>query len=177
MANMSMHGEITAEIGKGLKFEGYDIFYDHGTFSKNVGKIVSALVKDYEREDELSQLDIAIVEQNSDKVVVLVEIEETSDRPKIFLGDIFGVLFGEYIFFKGNSLKVGDFTTLIVVGVSKTNHKERNQYIQDQVNKVKASLDTLNSKIGKVVIKTYVDEEELETLLPPVLARAFKGEL
>ncbi len=174
---MSIHGEITAEIGKNLKFDGYDIFYDHGASSKNVGKIVSALVKNYEREDELSQLDIAIVEQNSDKVVVLVEIEETSDRPKTFLGDIFGILFGEHIFFKGKALKVGDFTTLIVVGVSKTNHKERNQHIQDQVNKVKASLDTLNSKIGKVVIKTYVNEEELSAQLPSVLDKAFKGEL
>ena len=169
MANMSIHGEITAEIGRNLKFEGYDIFYDHGTFSKNVGKIVSALVKDFEREDELSQLDIAIVEQNSDKVVALIEIEETSDRPKLILGDIFGVLFGEHIFFKGIALRVGDFTTLVVAGVSKTNHKERNQYIQDQIIKVKASLDTLNSKIGKVVIKTYTDEKELGALLPSAL--------
>lgn len=174
---MSKHGEITAEIGKSLKFEGYDIFYDHGTFSKNVGKIVSTLEKDYDREDEFSQLDIAIVEQNFDKVAVLFEIEETSDRPKTFLGDFFGVLFGEHICFKGKELKVGDFTTLIVIGISKTNHKERNRYIQDQVKKVKANLGTLNSKIGKVVIKAYANERELIAQLPSVLDRAFKGEL
>jgi len=96
---MSKHGEITADIGKSLKYEGYDIFYDHGTSSKNVGKIVSTLEKDYDREDELSQLDIAIVEQNSDKVAVLVKIEETSDRPKTLLGDIFGILLGKHIFY------------------------------------------------------------------------------
>jgi hypothetical protein len=173
MENMSKHGEITAEIGKSLKFEGYDIFYDHGTSSKNVGKIVSTLEKEYHRGDELSQLDIAIVEQNSDKVAVLVEIEETSDRPKTFLGDIFGVLFGEHICFKGKELKVGEFTTLIVVGVSKTNHKDRNEHILDQVNKVKANLGTLNARIGKVAIEIYANERKMKADLPCLLDRAF----
>ena len=40
---MSKHGELTAEIGKSLKFDGYDVFYDHGTAGDNVGKIVSWL--------------------------------------------------------------------------------------------------------------------------------------
>ncbi len=101
---MSKHGELTAEIGAKLTFDGYDIFYDHGTSSENVGKIVSTLKKEYGRDDELSQLDIAVVEQDSDKAVLLVEIEETSDRPKTFLGDIFGVLFGNHIYFRRREL-------------------------------------------------------------------------
>ena len=140
---------LTAAIGSKLTFENYDVFYDHGTASENVGKIVSALKRAYGKDDELSQLDIAIVEQNTDNVIALVEIEETSDRPKTLLGDIFGVLFGNHIFFKGKELQVGDFTTLIVVGISKTEHLDRNQHIQDYANKIKLSLGTQNSKIGK----------------------------
>ena len=157
-------------------FGGRLVLYDHDISSKNVGKIVSTLKKDYVREDELSQLDIAIVDP-SDKVAVLVEIEETTVKPKTFLGDIFGVLFGEYICFKRKELLVGDFTTLIVVGVNKTNHKDRNENILEQVNRVKTSLGTQNARIGKVVIKTYANGTELLTKLPSVLDRAFKEEL
>jgi hypothetical protein len=174
---MGKHGELTTEIGKSLKFKGYDVFYDHGTASENVGRIVSTIEKEYGREDELSQLDIAIVERISDNVVALIEIEETADRPKTFLGDILGVLFGEHISFKGKELRIGDFTTLIVVGLSKAHHGKRNQYILDKVKKVKATLGTKNSAIGRVVIETFSDEMELSTRLPSMLDRAFKGEL
>jgi hypothetical protein len=173
--NMSRkRGEITAKIVDNLQFEGYNVFSDHGTTSEYAGKIVSTLEKDYSRKDELSQLDIAIVEQNSGKVVVLVEIEETSDRPKTILGDIFSVLLGEYICFNGKDLNIGDFTTLIVAGVYKTDHEERNQNILDLTNKAKASLGTQNARIGKIVIKTYQDAEEMSAWLPSLVERAVK---
>jgi hypothetical protein len=176
--NMSnKRGEITAKIVGNLQFEGYNVLSDHGTAGEYVGKIVSTLEKDYIRKDELSQLDVAIVEKNSDKVVVLVEIEETSDRPKTILGDIFSVLLGEYICFKGKDLRIGDFTTLIVVGVYKTDHKERNQNILELANKAKASLGTQNARIGKIVIETYRDAEEMSAWLPSLVERAVKGEL
>lgn len=178
---MKSHGEVTVNLAKMIfqdwEDRGYKVLYDHGISRKNVGKIVSTLKKDYGREDELSQMDIAIVEQNSDKVAVLVEIEETSDRPKTLLGDIFGVLCGENIFFKRKELLVGDYTTLIVVGVNKINHKRRNLLILELVNSVKKSLGPKNARIGKVEIKTFTDETKLVAQLPSMLDRAFKGEL
>lgn len=184
---MKSHGELTAtmalKLSRDWEERGYKVLYDHGPSNENVGKIVSAIEKEYRREDELSQLDIAIVKQGSNQVAALVEIEETTDKPKTLFGDIFGVLFGEYICFKRKELHVGDFTTLIVVGVNKTKHEDRNAYILDQVNRVKTSLGTQNAKIGKVVIKTYADEGELIALLPSptgmisVLDRAIMGEL
>lgn len=179
--NLRLHGQLTAKIAQNItpywKRMGYDVLSDHGSSSENVGKIVSVIKKEYHREDELSQLDIAIVKQGSNQLVVLVEIEETTVKPKTFLGDIFGVLFGEYICFKRKELLIGDFTTLIVVGVNKTNHKDRNENILEQVNRVKTSLGTQNARIGKVVIKTYADGTELLVKLPSVLDRALKGEL
>ncbi len=167
---MGKHGPLTAAIGSQLSFENYAVFYDHGTASENVGKIVSTLKQANGKDDELSQIDLAIVEQNTDKIVALVEIEETSDRPKILLGDIFGVLFGNHIFFKRRELQVGDFTTLIVIGISKTTHLERNQHIQDYANKIKRSLETQNSNIGKILVKIYRDEKEMRADLPTLLA-------
>ena len=89
---MSKHGELTAEIGKSLKLEGYDVFYDHGEPSPSVGKIVSSIDKAPAMGEELSQLDIAIIKKTTNKAVALIEIEETTDTPKTFLGDIFGIL-------------------------------------------------------------------------------------
>jgi hypothetical protein len=182
------HGELTVKMALKLSVyweeRGYKVLYDHGP-SNESGTIVSTIKKEYHREDELSQLDIAIVKQGSNQVAALVEIEETTDNPKTFIGDVFGVLLGEYIFFKRQELHIGVFTTLIVVGVNKTNHKDRNAYISDQVNRIKTSLGTQNAKIGKVVIKTYIDEMELIAQMPSVpaqsevegLDKAFKREL
>jgi hypothetical protein len=178
MANMSKHGEITAEIGKNFKLEGYDIFYDHGVPGENVGTIVSTIEKRYLRKDELGQLDIAIVEKDSDRAIALIEIEETNDRPKALLGDIFGVLMGEYIYFRRKQkISVNKHTALIVFGKSKVSDEKRNKYLRKKVMKMKSSLSTGNSKIGKVVIKTFADEKELSALLPSVLDKAFKGAL
>jgi len=178
---MKSHGELTANMAQKISQDweerGYKVLYDHGPSNENVGKIVSAIKKEYRKEDELSQLDIAIVKQGSNQVAALVEIEETTDKPKTFFGDIFGVLFGEYICFKRRELHVGDFTTLILVGINKTNHKGRNEIILEKVNRVKNSMGTQNARIKKVVIKTYSDERELLEKLPLLLDKALKGKL
>jgi hypothetical protein len=176
--NMSKHGELTAELGENLKLEGYDIFYDHGEPSPSVGKIVSSIDKAPAMGEELSQLDIAIIEKTTNKAVALIEIEETTDTPKTFLGDIFGILMGKSISFKGNSggWKIGNWTTLIIIGKGK-NHEKRNEYIRKMALKAKSTLGTENSQIGNIVIKTFSDGEKLPALLLSVLDRVLKGEL
>ena len=74
-------------------------------------------------------------------------------------------------------LEVGEFTTFIVVGISQPEHHERNQHIQDYANKIKGSLRTDNSRIGKVIVKTYQSENNLLSGLPSDLEKAVKGEL
>ncbi len=179
---MKAHGELTAKIARQISKDwnerGYDVLYDHGSSDENVGKIVSWFGSTYNREAELGQLDIAIVEKSSDKATALIEIEETNDRPKTFLGDLFGVLLGDHICFGGKrSLSVDADTTLIVLGKSKVSHEKRNRYLREKVIKVKSSLSKGNSVIRKVVIETFSDEEKLSALLPSMLDRAFKGEL
>ena len=175
---MSKHGELTEKIAENLSFDGFDVFYDHGNpVNNNVGEIVSSLGLPYKREDELAQLDIAIVEKDSNKAIVLVEIEETSDRPKTLLGDLFGVLFGKHISFNGNPLDVGGYTTLVVAGISKSKegHALRNDHIEEVANRVRSSVGTPNSKIGKLAIKVYKDQNEILKLLPKDLEEAVRG--
>ena len=176
------HGQITVESAKYLqhiyKDKDYDVFYDHGDQSnENVGEIVCWYGdgKKPERETELSQLDIAIVEQGSKRVIALIEIEETNDTPKTFMGDIFCTLMGDQINFRGNSLSVGCWTTLMIVGFSKKPNVKRIQHILARVERVKLALSTNNSSIGNVVIKTFSDEAKLPALLLYELDKAFKG--
>ena len=88
-SNKKSHGQLTAEIGNSLKFERYDVLYDHGISSTSVGRIVSYFSDKNERGTQLSYLDIAIVKKNTDQAVALIEIEETANRPKTIIGDIF----------------------------------------------------------------------------------------
>jgi hypothetical protein len=131
-----------------------------------------------ERDTELSQLDIAIFEKDSRKAIVLVEVEETSDRPKTLLGDIFGLLFGDYVSFNGKHLKVGNYTTLVVAGISKSKdrHEDRKMHIQELANLAKTSLQTPNADIGKVVLKVYKDENEISEGLPEFLKKLVGGD-
>jgi len=180
---MTPHGELTEKLAETISpywnDHGFSVFHDHGRdpYRENVGKIVSTLNKDYHNGDELSQLDIAIVKKDSNKIFILVEIEETTGKPKTFLGDIFGVLFGEHIFFKRKELFIEDITTLIVVGVNKTDHPARNKSIQDQVKKAKTNLTTRNARIGEVMVETYENKAVLTEQLPLLLESLFKGNL
>jgi hypothetical protein len=177
-----LHGQITVKVAETLcgyyEAKGYDVFYDHDSTKENVGKIVSWFGDKHIRESELSQLDVAIVEKGSDKVLALIEIEETNDTPKTFLGDLFGVLLGDHISFREErKFSVGEHTTLLILGKSKVMHRKRNEHLREQGLKIKSNLSTPNSTIGNIVIDTFADEKGLYTLLSSALDRAFKGEL
>jgi hypothetical protein len=179
---MKAHGELTAWIASKIsddwKKRGYDVLYDHGTKNNdaNIGKIVSWIGDKYIRESELGQLDIAIVKESSGQIFALLEIEETADRPKTFLGDVFSMLMGEHITFGGKrELTVDKGTTLIIIGQSKVRHQERNKHLQNETMRVKFHLSTANSVVGNIVIDTFTDEDGLSALVPSILDKAFKG--
>jgi len=177
---MSKHGELTAEIGKSLKFEGYDVYYDHGTSGDNVGKIVSWFGEKYRRKAELCQLDIAVVEQNSERnVSALVEIEETNHKPKTLLGDVFATLLGEHFKFQGkHDLKVGAWTTLILMGKGNGSaaDKVRIEFLKTNVNKNRSSQSKENMSVGEVVIELFNNESDLENILKLQIELACKRE-
>jgi len=165
--NLRLHGQLTAKVAQNITPDltkmGCDVLYDHGSSSENVGKIVSWFGDELNREAQLSFLDMAVVEHNSQKVFVLIEIEETTDKPKTLLADVLCTLMGDHIRFQGErELKVGDWTTLIVVGKSEVLHRERNFYLSRKVDSIRPALGTANAKIGEVVIDTFSGESELE---------------
>ena len=181
MIDNKAHGRLTAKVAETLcsyyEVKGYGVLYDHDSAKVNVGKIVPWFGDTYNRESELSQLDIAILEKGSDKALALIEIEDTGDTPKTFLGDLFGVLLGDHISFRGERiLSVGEYTTLIVLGKSKVMHKKRSEHLREEGMKIKSNLSTANSTIGNIVIDTFADEKGLYVLLSSELDKAFKRE-
>ena len=94
----------------------------------------------------MSHIDIAIVKKSSegtDRVFALIEIEETTDKPKVLLGDVFGVLMGEHISTRsGNSIRVDKHTIFVILAKSKVVHKKRNKYLLNKVMAIKNYLTT-----------------------------------
>ena len=175
-------GPITVKAAETLsgyyKDKGYDVLYDHGLPKENVGKIVSWFGDTYNRESELSQLDIAILKKGSNQTLALIEIEETNDNPKGHMGDLFGVLLGDHIRFRGErELSIGEFTTLIILAKSTVLRRKRSQYLREQGMKIKAGLSTGNSAIGNIIVETFADEKGLYTILSSLLGKVLNDRL
>ena len=92
---MSTHGQSTSAVAKSITDEmnkrGIDVYYDHGKKSEFVGTIAVSIEEALKSKNQISQLDIAVVERDGDtnKAIALIEIEETTDTPKTLIGDIF----------------------------------------------------------------------------------------
>ena len=164
-------GQLTTKMARAIspywETRGYYVLYDHDPSSNNVGKIVSSFGEQPPRRStQLSHIDIALVEKSSERVFALIEIEETTDKPKTLLGDVFGILMGEHLSFgKDHPLLVDENTALFVFGKSKFSHQERIDYVLDQVKRLSSNLGTGNSKIKKIDIKTFSTDGELKELL------------
>jgi hypothetical protein len=69
-------------------------------------------------------------------------------------------------FNKSNSYawKIGNWTTLIVIGKGK-NHEKRNKHIIDMALKAKSAFGTENSKIGNIVIDAFSEKKPLKDIV------------
>lgn len=167
--DLKTDGQLTADVAKRLAEyydkKGFDVLHDHGPNSKNKGEIVAYFGERPSRKTELSQLDMAIVERSSGKICALIEVEETSTRPKTLLGDVFGTLLAEHISFKGTPLDVCEHASLIVVGKGDESDKALIDYLNQQMELIRSKMGNVKMKFGKVVIDVFTDEKRLEELL------------
>lgn len=179
------HGRLTSEVAITLSQElasrGFDVLFDHavrGTVPpQNLGKIASWFGPEYRSFAQLGFLDIAVVSKKSEKAIVLVEIEETMDQPKVLLGDIFATLLGDGVKFQGKrDLHVGPWTTLVILGRSKLqSHRVRADFLSEQATQIKATLSTPNASIGQIVIDLFRDESDLLHKLRRLIQDVIRG--
>ncbi len=169
-----IHGTLTIQMAHALAQElepqGFVVLHDHhqpGVDSAGkLGKPRSWFGPIYAAHALLADLDIVVAAKDTDQLIALVEIEETTDKPKVLLGDVLATLLGDYITFQGQQFQAGPWTSLIVLAHS-TNptHQDRIRYLETQVNHLKDTLNTRNAKIGKVVIRSFQDKQDLEETL------------
>jgi hypothetical protein len=175
---MSTHGQGTAEVAQAitpiLNERGYDVYHDHGKKGKFVGKIAISIEEKLSRENEISQIDIAIIKRDTNKIIALVEIEETTDNPKKLIGDIFTILMGCSIHLPGRkNVELGKKPTLIII-VMGTSHDEKNKYIVEKANIARSRLGTEISKIGNIVIESVSKKDNLEKILMEQIEEAIR---
>ncbi len=177
---MNAHGILTSETAQSITVKmnnrGFDVYYDHGDPSNSfVGTIPVSTKEELTSKNQISQLDIAIVEKDTFKAIALIEIEETTDTPKTLIGDIFTTLMGNSVHLPGreNKVKVGNWTTLIIIGKG-ADHIDRNEHISDMANNVKTAFGTENSKIGNIVIKSLSENQILKDVLMGILDEAIQ---
>jgi len=159
-------------LSENLDSQKFDIYYDHGDkeSSDKVGNIVSWFGTEYKapfRPLQLAHLDIAVTLKNSFQAVALIEIEDTTDNAKIILGDVLGALMGSGIVFgTSQHLNIGARTRLIVLGKTSSRehqrrYKNRIEYLEKKLIQVKNSLSTPNASVERVIIDTFVEQDEL----------------
>jgi hypothetical protein len=174
-------GALTMQAARVLQPEfsqqGFDILHDHGQPGIDspllLGKIRSWYGEAYKPETILADLDMAVVSHNEavahtdERVYALIEIEETSNQPKVILGDVLATLLGKGIRFQGiRDLQVGRWTTLIVLTHDKhESHHNRLPYLAAQSKYLRENLLTPNASIGRVMIDSFVDDLQLQEKL------------
>ena len=181
-------GALTMQAARVLQPEfsqqGFDILHDHGQPGIDspllLGKIRSWHGDIYKSETILADLDMAVVSHaaavyhKEERVYALIEIEETSSKPKLILGDVLATLLGKGIKFQGTrDLQVGRWTTLIVLAHDKHQSQlNRLPYLEAQSKYLRENLLTPNASIGRVVIDTFVDDLQLEEMLRQSITEA-----
>lgn len=178
MTNGTMTTKAARILRRELAPHGFDVLYGHGQAgidpAQNLGKLRSWFGSEYKTTTMLADLDIAVVVRATSQMIALIEIEETTTKPKVLLGDALATLLGSHITFQGNrELLVGPWTTLIVLahGAMPLN-QSRIAFLEHQVNQIKDHLTTPNANIRRVIVVGFENEMELEQTLSALIQEA-----
>jgi hypothetical protein len=120
---MKPYGFNTRKIAEKLKskldadperYKGIRIYYDHGESKKsNVCQPTTYMGRRYGADATLSGVDIVVVKDNN--AVLVVEVEESTVRPKVIIGDIFGIVLADRIRIKRKSYSLKNATIVVAI--------------------------------------------------------------
>ncbi len=122
----------------------------------------------YRRDTWLAFLDIAVVSRDSEKALVLVEIEEAIATPKKLMADLLTTLIADHVTFQSKrELKVGSWTRLVVLSKARKTEARsiRLELLQERLNQIRGQLSTANASIGWVAMDTFQNESDLDAKL------------
>jgi hypothetical protein len=144
------------------------VFYDHGgALSRRIYAWFGATYTAPNAAHHLAWVDIVVAEVTSSKVYQIIEIEDSTAKPKTIIADLMAVLLGDGLAFGGRTdWQIGHWTTLIVCayvkdGNAQTKFQPRLAHLQQHITAVQAALQTHNAAIGRIVVETFTDRAEL----------------
>lgn len=115
------HGKYTGELGLKLyhkyKDSNYEVFYDHGKKGDPNHCKPSAYFGEYSNSTKLSEVDIVIVDNATQSVKLLIEVEESGSSPKKTIGIITNLLIAERIRIMKDDYPLDDVSLLFAVGI------------------------------------------------------------
>lgn len=170
MANGALTATMAHALARQYEPQGFVVLHDHrqpgADPTGKLGKPKSWFGEDLAAAAILADLDIVIAHQSTGRALALIEIEETTNKPKVLLGDVLATLLGDHISFQHTALHVGPWTSLIVLARSThPTHQKRIEFLEERANHLKSALDTPNARVGKVVLRGFKDEPELAKTL------------
>jgi hypothetical protein len=172
------HGEITIAIAGELDRSndlaklGYSVIYDHGKGSdRDVGVTSAWLGNKAEMDNRLSEIDITIIERNTNKAILLIEIEESGDNPKKIIGDVMATLLADGISSTIQpNLQIGTWTTLVVLGKGEgENHEKRIRSVEDRISELASSEGFNKLKIGTIKLALFQTQDDLRNIIMDML--------
>ena len=170
---------VARKLSKTYSSRGLDVLYSHGKKGtdpeKQLGNIVCWFGSVFERRAMLAYLDIAVVSQDTSRVLALIEIEESSATPKKLMADAFTTLVGDHITFQGKrELEVGRWTRLIVLAKAEkvATGSLQLELLQERLNEIKGQLRTGNASVQQIIIGTFQNESDLEAKLTQEIEKA-----
>jgi hypothetical protein len=162
---MKKQGRLTAKLGDYLEKRsrelGFTIYYDHGERNSNVGKIAAHLGAEPHKDSCLAQIDIALLDGKK-RVRLLVEVEESGDRPKTIIGDAMTILLSDKVSYKNKNLHIGEWTQLLIISKKSIgDHADRMDEIEKRINRLIQNREYGGINIKDVKLEYYENEGAL----------------
>lgn len=171
-----VQGIHTAKLGKWItkylneteKLKKYHFYYDHGdSRSKNVAEIKGFYGKEVTKLTRLTDVDIIIAKPNQ-KILLLLEVEETPQNPQKYIGSVFSILMCNR-FAVGLNKNQQYFTTtpdtkLIVAGTLPTKRRleKVKKVIAPRIRQFQALTDSIQTKNVFFIFRNDISSTMLE---------------
>lgn len=145
------------------------VYYDHGPDSLRIYSWFGPKYTPPHSARHLAWMDIVIADPQTKDVYQIIEVEDTSSRPKTILGDIMAVLLGDGLSFAGkNDWQIGEWTTCFVLCKASSQSSTAQvqlDYMQHQITAILPHLGTGNARIGQIILGQFTDLADLQAFL------------